>query len=114
MSEESTREAVRLFTAAFRLRDPALLDAVLAPDCVVENDDGLRYRGRAAPGALWSGISRRRDAVFEPEQVWTSENRAVVTWRVHWGPSAAESVHGVNVMRLRDGLIVEALGYVRN
>jgi hypothetical protein len=30
-----------------------------------------------------------------------------------WGPDRANSVRGVNLMRVRDGRIVEAQGYVK-
>jgi cellulose synthase/poly-beta-1,6-N-acetylglucosamine synthase-like glycosyltransferase len=36
---------------------------------------------------------------------------AVIRWRLRWGEGESNSVRGVNVMRVRDGLIVEALGY---
>jgi hypothetical protein len=36
-----------------------------------------------------------------------------ILWRFHWGPGRESSVRGVNLMRVRDGRIVEALGYVK-
>jgi hypothetical protein len=39
--------------------------------------------------------------------------RGTIFWRYHWGPDKDQSVRGVNLMQVRDGLIVEALGYVK-
>jgi len=33
--------------------------------------------------------------------------------RYRWGDGAEDSVRGVNLMRVRGGLIVEAMGYVK-
>lgn len=37
---------------------------------------------------------------------------AVIRWRFNFGDGG--SVRGVNLMRVRDGLIVEALGYAKS
>ena len=39
--------------------------------------------------------------------------RATIRWRLRWGEDESNSVRGVNLMRVRDGQIVEALGYVK-
>jgi hypothetical protein len=39
---------------------------------------------------------------------------AIIRWRYRFGPELSQSVRGVTVMRLRDGLIVEALGYAKS
>ena len=44
---------------------------------------------------------------FEVEHVDVDGDRAVIRWRV----TGAQNYRGVNLMRLRDGKIVEALGY---
>jgi hypothetical protein len=38
-------------------------------------------------------------------------DRATNRWRYRFGDGPADSVRGVNLMRVRDGLITEALGY---
>jgi len=38
-------------------------------------------------------------------------DRAVIRWRFNFG--RGESVRGVNLMHVRDGRIVEALGYAK-
>ncbi|WP_018351799.1 nuclear transport factor 2 family protein [Longispora albida] len=101
------------FNEAFLRHDPAILAGLVAEDCVIENTDGTRHAGRAACLALWSGIAGAADTEFEPEEVWAAGDRAVIRWRLRWGPGLAESFRGVNLMRVRDGLIVEAMGYVK-
>ncbi|WP_308315720.1 nuclear transport factor 2 family protein [Streptomyces sp. ISL-100] len=48
---------------------------------------------------------------FEPEDVVVAGERATIRWRYRFGDGPADSVRGVNLMCVRDGLIVEALGY---
>jgi hypothetical protein len=50
-------------------------------------------------------------AEFDLEEVFVAGDRAVIRWRYRWGQDESQSVRGVNVMRVRDGVIVEALGY---
>jgi hypothetical protein len=38
-------------------------------------------------------------------------DHAMIRWRYRYGDGPADSVRAVNLMRMRDGLIVEALGY---
>jgi ketosteroid isomerase-like protein len=117
MTDEKTRQIVTQFDAAFRTHDPSLLEGLLAEDCVLENSgpapDGSRHVGRAACQEFWSGIAANTDANFETEEIWTAGDRAVIRWRLRWGPTEAESVRGVNLMKVRDGLIVEGMGYVK-
>lgn len=112
-----TAEIMRRFNEAFLNHDPALLPALVAEDCVIENSqpapDGSRHVGRAACLALWQGIAANRAAGFELEDVAALEDRAIIRWRYRWGEGDANSVRGVNLMRVKDGLIVEAMGYVK-
>jgi ketosteroid isomerase-like protein len=117
MSDSTTLQIMNQFNAAFQKHDPSLLEGLLAEDCVLENSgpapDGSRHVGRAACLEFWSGIAANTDANFEPEEVWAAGDRAIIRWRLRWGPGESDSVRGVNLMRLRDGLIVEGMGYVK-
>ncbi|GII76180.1 hypothetical protein Sru01_11620 [Sphaerisporangium rufum] len=116
MSEEKTLAVINQFNDAFLKHDPALLDGLIADDCVLENSgpapDGSRHVGGAACREFWSGIAAGAGS-FEPEEIWVAGERAVIRWRLRWGPTDADSVRGVNLMRLRDGQIVEGMGYVK-
>jgi hypothetical protein len=113
----STAEIMERFNAAFLEHDPALLEDLVAADCTIENTvpapDGARYEGRAACLGLWQQIATMPGAWFEVEGVEVWDDRAILRWRFHWGDAAADQVRGVNLMRVRDGLIVEAQGYVK-
>jgi len=115
--EAKTTAAMRRFNDAFQLHDPSLLDDLIAPDCVLENStpapDGSRHVGREACLALWKGIIATPGTRFDLEEVEVAGTLAVIRWRFRWGNEHASSVRGVNLMRVRNGLIVEGRGYVK-
>ena len=112
-----TAEVMRRFNDGFLRHDPDVFPALVAEHCVIENTvpapDGARHEGRAACLALWQGIAANRAAHFELEDVECHGPRAIIRWRYRWGDAAADSVRGVNLMRVKDGVIVEAMGYVK-
>jgi hypothetical protein len=71
---------------------------------------------RSAAGHLTPAIRHRRarpSAVrfgFDLEEAFVTGDRAVIRWRLRGGEGESNSVRGVNVMRVRDGLIVESPG----
>jgi len=113
----STEEVIKQFDSAFLEHDPSGLAAIIADDCVLENTgpapDGATYKGHDACLVFWSGIAANRDMRFETENIDILGDRGIITWRLRWGPGKTDSVRGVNIMRVRDGRIVEALGYVK-
>ena len=113
----TTAELMDRFNAAFLKHDPDLLKDLIAENCVIENTvpapDGARLDGRASCLALWRQIATMPGAWFESESVEVFDDRAILRWRFHWGEGVADQVRGVNLMRVRDGLIVEAQGYVK-
>jgi ketosteroid isomerase-like protein len=117
MSDKTTLQVINQFNDAFQKHDPSLLKGLLAEDCVLENSgpapEGSRHVGGTACQEFWSGIAANTEADFELEEVWTAGDRAVIRWRLRWGPGESDQVRGVNLMKLRDGLIVEGMGYVK-
>jgi hypothetical protein len=112
-----TAEVMRRFNNVFQRHDPAALSELVAPGCVIENTkpapNGNRLVGRDACVAAWTEIATTPGTYFDLEEVFVAGDRAIIRWRFCWGESEAESVRGVNLMRVADGLIVEALGYVK-
>ena len=108
-----TLTLMRRFNSAFQQHDPALLDDLVAADCVIENTDNVRHEGGAACLAVWRSIAGNKDAWFDLEETIALGDRAIIYWRYHWGEGAGDSVRGVNLMRVRSGQIVEARGYVK-
>ena len=110
-----TAEIMRRFNDVFLGHDPSGLDDLVAEDCVIENTvpapDGARYVGREACLELWRGIATAPGTAFDLEEIFAAGDRATIRWRYRWGEG--NSVRGVNLMRVSNGRIVEAMGYVK-
>ncbi len=113
-----TLQIMHRFNRAFEEHDSSLLDDLIAPDCVMESvepvPDGTRYVGRDACLDFWKKLAASRDGQFTAEHFVAMGENAYIRWRYRFGPGLGQSVRGVNVMRTREGLIVEALGYVKS
>lgn len=75
--------------------------------------DGTRYVGRDACLTFWQNLANSRDGAFDAEDIAVFADRAIIRWRYRFGPGLSQSVRGVNLMQVREGRIVEALGYVK-
>ena len=117
MSDNETTEIMRRFNDAFLRHDPTAFAELVAEDCVIENTqpapNGSRHVGREACLAVWQGIAAATAAHFDLEEVFVAGDRAIIRWRYSWGKGESDSVRGVNLMRVRAGRIVEAMGYVK-
>jgi len=111
----TTSEVIHRFNEAFERHDATLLSELIAPDCIIENStptpNGSRHEGRKACLELWGRLATSPELQFDTEEVFVTGERAIVRWRLRWGAGENDWVRGVNVMRVRGGLIVEALGY---
>jgi ketosteroid isomerase-like protein len=116
-TDDRTSQVIDRFNQAFERHDATLLENLIAEDCVMESvepaPNGTRVVGRADNLKFWTNLANNRDGVFEVEDVVVFGERANVRWRYRFGPGLSQSVRGVTLMRLRDGLIVEALGYAK-
>ena len=114
---EATHAIMQRFYSAFEAHRPEDLDELIGEGCVLENTapapDGARYEGRAACLDFWKGIASSPSLAFEAEEIWVGEDRGIIRWRLRWSESDADRIRGVNIMRVRDGKIVEGLGYVK-
>ncbi|MFD8482887.1 nuclear transport factor 2 family protein [Kitasatospora sp. NPDC059673] len=115
MPARTTTDVIDRFNHAFVHHDPDALDDLLGEHCVMEAiqpaPDGERLEGREACLAFWRALAADRTTQFRPEDVTVAGDRATIRWRYRFGDGPADSVRGVNLMRVEDGLIVEALGY---
>ena len=113
-----TLRILQRFNQAFLQHDASLLEELIAEDCVMESvepaPDGTRYVGRSACLEFWQKLANSRDGAFADEDILAIDDHGIIRWRYRFGPGLSQSVRGVNVMRVRDGLIVEALGYVKS
>ena len=113
----STSEVIDRFNEAFLRHDGSLLEDLVADDCVMESvepaPDGTRYVGRDACLTFWQNLANNREGAFTVEDVAVFGDRANIRWRYRFGPGLSQSVRGANLMQVREGRIVEALGYVK-
>lgn len=113
----ATKEVMRRFHDAFDRHDPQAMEDLVADDCIIENTnpapDGARLVGKAACLENWQRLAGSTGIEFAREEVFVTGERVVVRWRCCWGDGDAQSVRGINLMRVRGGRIVEAMGYVK-
>jgi ketosteroid isomerase-like protein len=105
---------VDAFGAAWAAHNLDATLALITDDCVFESTepgpDGTRYEGRDAVRQAWQPIFEDRHATFEAEETFASADRVVQRWRYSW---ADGHVRGVDVFRVRDGLVAEKFSYVK-
>ncbi|HEY7007466.1 MAG TPA: nuclear transport factor 2 family protein [Jatrophihabitantaceae bacterium] len=104
---------VERFNAAWDAHDLAAALALISPDCVFESTsppDGSRAVGTEQIAAAWQPIFDDVSSRFTSEEVFGSGDRIVQLWRYEWTDG---HVRGVDVFRLRDGLVCEKLSYVK-
>ena len=106
-----TAAVIDQYNSAFREGAPEKLVDIIAPNCVMEGvgpePDGNVWTGYDECLAGWQGLASDPTIKFDVEHVDVDGDRAVIRWRI----TGAENYRGVNLMRVRDGKIVEALGY---
>lgn len=108
------------FSKAFGSGDVDAIMALMTDDCVFEATgpapDGARHEGAGAVRAVWEELlGQTRDAAFSEEESFVAGDRGVLRWRFDWTEEDGSPGHvrGVDVLRLRDGLVCEKLSYVK-
>ena len=88
--------------------------SMMTDDCVFDATgpapDGTRHAGTDAVRRAWQAIFDDPDSRFEPEETFAAGDRVVQLWRYTW---AGGHIRGVDVIRVRDGLVAEKLSYVK-
>ena len=106
--------AIERFTAAFDAQDVDAIMAAMTPDCVFEDTsppDGGRHVGTDAVRAAWTALFAAQPAgAFSTEEVIDAGDRVVTRWRYDFDGG---HVRGVDVFRVRDGLVAEKFSYVK-
>lgn len=117
MSELTTGQVVERFHLAFEEKDAAALVGLVADECVLENTqpapDGQRIEGGDACLRFWQGLITDAEGRFESEEIVVAGDKATMRWNYVWGDGESDHLRGVNLMRVLDGKIVEALGYAK-
>lgn len=111
---DATAAAVARFAEAFDRHDVDAVMAAMTEDCVFESTgppDGERHVGKEAVRAAWTAFFlESADAVFEAEEQVVCGDRAIVLWRYTW---ESGHVRGIDVFRVRDGLVAAKVSYVK-
>ena len=116
MSEiESSVRAVMDFNDAFNRHDVQGMMQLTSDDTVFENTDpspdGTRYAGKDAVTKFWQDFFRDApNAHIDIEEIFGFGNRCVMRWTYTWGDC---HIRGMDVFKLKDGLIAEKLSYVK-
>ncbi len=114
MEHTSTAAAVARFNEAFDRHDVDAVMAAMTEDCVFENTappDGERHEGQDAVRAAWTAFFlESANAAFDTEEQIICGDRAVVRWRYAW---EGGHVRGIDLFRVRDGLVAEKVSYVK-
>lgn len=118
---ETALRVVLEFNDAFNRHDVAGMMALMTDDCVFENTDpapdGTLYAGKEAVTRFWQEFFRESpQAHIEIEEAFgLGSSRCVMRWRYSWvdASGATGHVRGVDIFKVRDGLICEKLSYVK-
>jgi ketosteroid isomerase-like protein len=119
-TESQIIEIVQRFNDALNQADVDAMTALLSEDTVFENTDpapdGARYVGKYDVNAFWREFFQgSASARIEVEEIFAVQDRCTMRWTYYWrDPQGNEGhIRGVDVYRLRDGLITEKFSYVK-
>ena len=107
-------EVVATFGTAWANHDLEAAMALVTDDCLFDNTepapDGTPYVGHAAIRTAWAPIFNDLAAQFEAEETFAAGDRVIQLWRYTWSDG---HVLGVDVFRVRGGMVAEKLSYVK-
>ena len=111
---------VRRFNDALNAADVDTMMTLLTTDTVFENTDpppdGERFEGITQVREFWEDFFRgASSAQITEEEIFAFDDRCVMRWIYRWVDPQGKPGHirGVDLYRLRDGLIAEKLSYVK-
>ena len=117
---ESGVRLVLAFNDAFNKHDVAEMMKMMSEDCVFENTDpapnGTVYSGKEAVTQFWHDFFRNSpNAHIEIEEIFGMGFRCVMRWNYSWVDSTGNKGHvrGVDIFKIKEGLISEKLSYVK-
>lgn len=108
------------FNEALNRHDVPGMMRLMSDDCIFENTDpapdGTPYIGREAVTRFWQDFFvESPKAHIAIEEIFGLGSRCVMRWRYEWVDGAGKKGHvrGVDVYRVKNGLISEKLSYVK-
>ena len=117
---ESSTRLILAFNEAFNRHDVPEMMSMMHEDCVFENTDpapdGTRFAGKQAVTQFWQDFFRESPrAHIDIEEIFGFSDRCVMRWKYTWLDATGNQGHvrGVDIFRVKDGLISEKLSYVK-
>lgn len=117
---ESAVRVVLQFNEALNQHDVPAMMALMSENVVFENTapapDGTRYEGKETVTQFWQDFFRQSSqAHIQGEDIFGLGERCIMLWRYSWVDEHGQEGHvrGVDVYRVRGGLILEKLSYVK-
>lgn len=117
---ETAMRVVLAFNEALNRHDVDGMMQLVTSDSVFENTapapDGTRFAGKEAVADFWHGFFEASpQAHIDIEEIFGLGERCVMRWRYTWVDETGSDGHvrGVDVFRVRGGLIIEKLSYVK-
>lgn len=109
-----TADIVNRFNAAWNAHALDLAVSLTSADCVFESTsptpDGGRHVGHDAIRVAWAPIFDDITSHFTVEDSFVTGDHVVQQWRYDWNDG---HIRGIDVITVRDGLVVEKLAYVK-
>ncbi|MCO6452546.1 MAG: nuclear transport factor 2 family protein [Caldilineales bacterium] len=117
---EDAMRTVLAFNEAFNRHDVSGMMALMSEDCIFESPepapDGTRYAGKDTVTQYWLDFFQASPAAhITIEEIFGLGLRCVMRWRYEWIDEAGHEGHvrGVDVFKMKGGLICEKLSYVK-
>ncbi|MCB0256792.1 MAG: nuclear transport factor 2 family protein [Anaerolineae bacterium] len=117
---ETAMRTVLAFNEAFNRHDVDGMMQLMTDDCVFENTspapDGTRVAGKEAVAGFWRKFFETSPQThIDIEEIFGLGERCIMRWKYSWVDETGRHGHvrGVDVFRVRGGLILEKLSYVK-
>ena len=116
---QATIDAVNRFNEAVNAHDLDQVMANMTDDCIFSNTrpapSGTIYKGQTDVRAWWAEFFKNSPkAHFAGEEMFAVGDRCVVRWHYTWEKDGKPGeIHGVDVLKVRDGKVAEKLAYVK-
>lgn len=117
---EAAIRTVLEFNKAFNRHDIAGMMVLMSEDCIFENThpapDGTLYAGKDAVSQFWQAFFQQSPhAHIDIEDIFGFGERCVMRWKYQWVDQDGKRGHvrGVDIFRVKNGLICEKLSYVK-
>lgn len=108
------------FHEAFNRHDVSGMMRLMTEDCIFDNTspapDGTLYSGKDAVTRFWQDFFLGSPQAFiEIEDIFGFGHHCVMRWRYDWVDASGTKGHvrGVDIFKVKDGLICEKRSYVK-